>query len=132
MSALFDNKFNSDGTIHFEVEDWICTDPDTFQFCRFINGTTFEYIQLKDPERVKDSLCIGKQALSYLNDSTTARDWYQDIVNVDDYDADEIGEYLSPYGGILDGTSDERIRNQITAECIFETDIVNSGFYDYD
>ena len=28
---MFNNKFNSDGTIHFDVNEWTNTDPDNWQ-----------------------------------------------------------------------------------------------------
>jgi len=129
---MFNNKFNSDGTIHFDVNEWSCTDPDTMQFCRKVNDTTFEYIQLKDTELIRDSLCIGRQCLSYLNDETTINDWYQDEINIMDYDVDALGEYAAAYGGDeYLGDSEGAVRNQLLAECIFEQDIVFSGDYEY-
>jgi hypothetical protein len=123
---MFNNKFNSDGTIHFDVNEWTCTDPDQGQFCRKVNETTFEYIQIKDMEGKEHS----KKLLDTLNDKTTIKDWYQDEIDVNDYDSDEIGEYVSAYGGILDNVTDEQTRNQLTAECIFETDL-SCGDYGY-
>jgi hypothetical protein len=128
---MFNDRFTNDNKIHFIPSEWICTDLDTAQFCRKVNDTTFEYIQLKDLEKVKDSLCHGRQILSYLNDKTDILDWYQDEICIEDYDADELGEYVSPYGGdeFLEQSRGAE-RNQLMAECIFETDIVNSGHYD--
>jgi len=122
---MFNNNFNSNGTIHFDVNEWVNTDPDEGQFCRKISDTEFEYIQIKDMSDKPHS----KRLLEVLNDKTTIKDWYQDEIDVNDYDADELGEYLSPYGGILDNVTDEQTRNQLTAECIFETDLI-SGDYD--
>ena len=123
---MFNNKFNSDGTIHFDVNEWTNTDPDQGQFCRKISDTEFEYIQLKDMTDKPHS----KHLLETLNDKTTIKDWYQDEINVDDYDSDEIGEYLSPYSGLLAWCGGEAFRNQLIAECIFETDL-NNGEYGY-
>lgn len=122
---MFNNKLNSDGTIHFDVNEWRNTDPDEGQFCRVIDTHTFEYIQIKDMEGKEHS----KNLLDTLNDKTTIKDWYQDEINVNDYDADELGGYLSPYGEILDNVADEQTRNQLTAECIFET-CMTCGDYD--
>ena len=130
---MFNNKFNKDNTIHFDVEEWVCTDPDEYQFCRKVSDTIFEYIQLKtdDLKRFVESFRLGgKHLLSTLNDRTNISDWYQDEIDVTDYDADAIGEYLSPYGGILDGVTDEAERNQLIAECIFETDDVANDWYE--
>jgi len=122
---MFNNKFNSDGTIHFDVNEWTCTDPDEGQFCRVIDTHTFEYIQIKDMEGKERS----KKLLDTLNDKTTIKDWYQDEIDAKDYDADELGEYLSPYSGILYNVTDEQTRNQLIVECIFENNLF-CGDYD--
>ena len=125
---MFNNKFNSDGTIHFDVNEWSNTDADEGQFCRKISDTEFEYIQLKDMDGKEHS----KKLLDTLNDKTTIKDWYQDEININDYDADELGEYAAAYGGDeYLGDSEGVVRNQLLAECIFEQDIVFSGDYDY-
>ena len=129
---MFNNKFNKDNTIHFDVNEWVCTDADECQFCRKVNDTTFEYIQLKteDLKRFVDSFKLNnKHLLEVLNDRTHVSDWYQDEINVEDYDADEIGDYVSPYGEILEG-SEGAERNQLIAECIFETDEVSNDWYE--
>ena len=129
---MFNNKFNKDNTIHFDVEEWSCTDPDTMQFCRKVSDTIFEYIQLKveDLCRFATSFHLNnKHLLATLNDRTNISDWYQDEIDVTDYDSDEIGEFLSPYGGILDNVNEESMRNQLVCECIFETNII-SGEYE--
>jgi hypothetical protein len=116
----------TDGTISFNTEEWSCTDPDTCQFCRKISDTEFEYIQLK--EDVFDKLKVqgyGKKALDFLNGRTYPADWYQDIIDVDEYDDDEVEEYLAPYGyDFADFNCYTKENNQIIAECIFETDVV--------
>lgn len=123
---MFNNKFNSDGTIHFDANEWVNTDPDQGQFCRKINDTTFEYIQIKDMESKEHS----KHLLETLNNKTTIKDWYQDEICVDDYDSDEIGEYVSAYGGDeYLGNSEGAERNQLIAECIFEETNVFYGGY---
>ena len=127
----FNDKFNKDNTIHFNVDEWSCTDADQCQFCRKVNDTTFEYIQLKTDDLrafVKSFRLSNKHLLSTLNDRTYITDWYEDEINVEDYDADEVGSYVAPYGEILDG-SEGAYRNQLVAECIFETDLI-SGEYD--
>ena len=129
---MFNNKFNKDNTIHFDVNEWVCTDADQCQFCRKVNDTTFEYIQLKG-DSLKKFVDIfqlnNKYLLEVLNDRTHIADWYQDEINVEDYDADEIGEYVLPYGEILEG-SEGAERNQLIAECIFETDEVLNDWYE--
>ena len=124
---MFNNKFNSDGTIHFDVNEWTNTDPDEGQFCRKISDTKFEYIQLKDMAGKPNS----KRLLEVLNDKTTIKDWYQDEIDVNDYNSDQIGSYISAYGGDeFLGDSEGAERNQLIAECIFETDLL-CGDYDY-
>lgn len=124
---MFNNKFNSDGTIHFDVNEWTNTDPDEGQFCRKVNETTFEYIQFKDMSGKPHS----KRLLEVLNDKTTIKDWYQDEIDVNDYDSDQIGSYVSAYGGDeFLGDSEGAERNQLIVECIFETDLL-CGDYDY-
>lgn len=122
----FNNKFNSDNTIHFDRNEWQCTDEDNFQYCRKINDATFEYIQLKNLDLIEGSCCTRLRALDYLNDETSVSDWYQDEIDVTRYDAEKIAEYLAPYSDILDGVDDPVERNQLIAECIFEEDNVNN------
>lgn len=122
----FADRFNKDNTINFFTPLWECTDVDQMQFCRKINDHVFEYIQLKDVDGDSDYF-KNKNALDYLNGITTADEWYQDIIDIADYSDDEIKEYLSAYGGILDNVNDDVQRNQIIAECIFEQDVVMVG-----
>jgi hypothetical protein len=123
---MFNNKFNSDGTIHFDVNEWTNTDLDEGQFCRKISDTEFEYIQFKDMSGKPHS----KRLLEVLNDKTTIKDWYQDEIDVNDYDSDQIGSYVSAYGGDeFLGDSEGAERNQLIVECIFETDLL-CGDYD--
>jgi hypothetical protein len=128
----FNNKFNKDNTIHFDVNEWECTDADQCQFCRKISDTEFEYIQLKTEDLkvfVQSFQLSNKHLLEVLNDKTKVCDWYQDEIDVTEYDADDIADYISPYGGILDG-SEGAVRNQLIAECIFETDEVSNDWYE--
>jgi hypothetical protein len=72
----------------------------------------------------------SKHLLETLNDKTTINDWHQDEINVNDYDSDQIGSYVSAYGGDeFLGDSEGAERNQLIAECIFETDLL-CGDYD--
>ncbi len=123
----FADRFNKDNTINFDTSKWKCTDVDQMQFCRKINDHVFEYIQLKDVDGDYSVYFKNKNALDYLNGITTADEWYQDIIDITDYSDDEIKEYLSAYGGILDNVNDDVQRNQIIAECIFEQDVVMVG-----
>ena len=124
---MFNNRFTEDNKIIFLAQEWTCTDPDEHQFCRKISDTEFEYIQLKDMTDKPHS----KRLLEVLNDKTTIKDWYQDEIDIMDYDVDAIGHYVSAYGGDeYLGDSEGAERNQLIAECIFETDII-MGDYDY-
>ena len=129
---MFNNKFNKDNTIHFDVEEWSCTDPDTMQFCRKISDTEFEYIQLRVGQLCTFAASFhlnNKHLLETLNDRTTIADWYQDEINVNDYDADQLGEYVAPFGGDdFLGAIKGCDRNQLMAECIFETDLMNGEY----
>ena len=131
----FNNKFNKDNTIHFDVNEWVCTDPDEAQFRRKISETEFEYIQLKNRTLMAFVGSFGlntKHLLETLSDKTKTADWYQFEIDINDYDADELGEYAASYGGDeYLGDSEGAERNQLLAECIFEQDIVFSGDYDY-
>ena len=125
---MFNNRFNKDNTIHFVPSEWICTDPDEGQFCRKISDTEFEYIQIKDMDGKEHS----KELLNSINDKTTIKDWWQDEIDIMDYDVDALGMYAAAYGGDeYLGNSEGAERNQLLAECIFEQDIVFSGDYDY-
>lgn len=123
----FADRFNEDNTINFDTSNWECTDVDQMQFCRKVNDHVFEYIQLKDVDGDYSVYFKNKNALDYLNGITTADEWYQDIIDITDYSDNEIKEYLSAYGGILDNVNDDVQRNQIIAECIFEQDVVMVG-----
>lgn len=123
---MFNNRFNKDNTIHFVPSEWSCTDPDEGQFCRKISDTEFEYIQIKDMTNKPHS----KKLLEVLNDKTTIKDWWQDEIDIMDYDVDALGEYVSAYGGDeYLGNSEGAERNQLIAECIFEeTDVFYGGY----
>ena len=113
---------------HVILDDsWKCTDVDNYQFCKVLGDTEFSYCQLANDDiiRVIESLTsVGhltnvKEIINNLH--TSEEDWYSGDIDVNDYDADEIGYVLSAYTGILDNVNDELLRNQLIAECIFET-----------
>ena len=129
---------NADFSFNFnDLSDIECTDIDNYQFCRHINDTTFEYFQLSDKEWIEQCdewLADNHQRTAsdllknFLNGRTYPYDWEFATINVNDYDDDELGQYLSGFGGILDGVTDEVEKNQLTAECIFEEDYINENF----
>ena len=108
--------FHLEDTLDFYSNRWICTDPDNYQFCRKIDETTFEYIQLKPYyyERL-DGLKPEMDVLEYLSGKTFKKEWYHSIIDVTSYSPEEIAEYVAPYGM-------PEVDNQLIAECIFETD----------
>lgn len=108
------------GKIYF-ADGWHCTDPDNMQFGKQVGERTFLYIEAKN-EEIKDKYhSLGKNALQALNGCTTSADWYIAEIDLDDYTPNEVAEYLSAYDGILDNVTDEVQRNQLIAECIFES-----------
>ena len=129
---MFNNGFTSGNRIHFVQKDWETTDVDEFQYCRKISNTEFEYIQLKNKTLIEECQHINPtMVLEYLDGKTTPKDWWQDEIDINDYDADKLGEYVASYGGDdYLGNSKGALRNQLIAECIFEQDIVFSGDYD--
>ncbi len=73
----------------------------------------------------------SKELLNSINDKTTIKDWWQDEIDIMDYDVDALGKYAASYGGEeFLGDSEGAERNQLLAECIFEQDIVFSGDYE--
>ena len=107
---------------------WECTDPDNFQFCKRLSDTEFSYCQLAN-ESLIDEINLMQSTGHFFdvrdflsNKGTKTEDWYCGDIDVTDYDSDEIGEVLSAYDGVLDGCEDNpELRNQLIAECIFES-----------
>lgn len=122
----FNNRFTNDNKIKFVPSEWICTDPDEVQFCRPISDTEFEYIQIKNPQ-IKSVVKGGCNALAALDGETQITDWYQDEIDVTDYTEKDINDYVSPYGDILDNVEGAD-RNQLIAECIFETNVIGGEY----
>ena len=114
---------------HIYIDDsWRCTDPDNYQFCKKLSNTEYSYCQLANDGLKKEIETLEAKNHSfdvkeYLNNKeTNLNDWYCGDINVNDYDADEIGEVLSAYDGILDNCKgNEALTNQLICECIFET-----------
>lgn len=65
--------------------------------------------------------------MNYINNrdsfKTTSNDWYCGEIDLDDYDADQICDYLSSYGESYLQGADENTKVQLTCETIFETDM---------
>ena len=132
--------YEKDGRVVFEnPNEWVMTDPHTYQFARKVNNTTWEYYQLANEEIIKlleeviynnqsiDPTPLKDRVLNYINNydsfKTTSDDWYFGEIDLYEYDEDEICDYLSAYGeSYLQGV-DENTKVQLTCEAIFETDM---------
>ena len=132
--------YGKDGRVVFDnPNEWEMTDPDTYQFARKVNDTTWEYYQLANEEIIKlleeviynnqsiDPTPLKDRVLNYINNrdsfKTTSNDWYCGEIDLDDYDADQICDYLSAYGESYLQGADENTKVQLTCETIFETDM---------
>ena len=132
--------YGKDGRVVFNnPNEWVMTDPDTYQFARKVNNTTWEYYQLANEEIIKlleeviynnqsiDQKPIKDRVLNYINNydsfKTTSDDWYCGEIDLDEYDEDEICDYLSAYGESYLQGADENTKVQLTCEAIFETDM---------
>ena len=132
--------YGKDGRVVFDnPNEWVMTDPDTYQFARKVNNTTWEYYQLANEEIIKlleeviynnqsiDPTSLKDRVLNYINNydsfKTTSDDWYFGEIDLDEYDEDEICDYLSSYGESYLQGADENTKVQLTCEAIFETDM---------
>ena len=132
--------YGKDGRVVFEnPNEWVMTDPDTYQFARKVNNTTWEYYQLANEEIIKlleeviynnqsiDPKPLKDRVLNYINNydsfKTTSDDWYFGEIDLYEYDEDEICDYLSAYGESYLQGADENTKVQLTCEAIFETDM---------
>ena len=132
--------YGKDGRMVFgNPNEWVMTDPDTYQFARKVNNTTWEYYQLANEEIIKlleeviyknqsiDPTPLKDRVLNYINNydsfKTTSDDWYFGEIDLYEYDEDEICDYLSAYGESYLQGADENTKVQLTCEAIFETDM---------
>lgn len=132
--------YGKDGRVVFDnPNEWVMTDPDTYQFARKVNNTTWEYYQLANEEIIKlleeviynnqsiDPTPLKDRVLNYINNrsifKTTSDDWYCGEIDLDDYDEDEICDCLSAYGESYLQGADENTKVQLTCEAIFETNM---------
>ena len=132
--------YGKDGRVVFDnPNEWEMTDPDTYQFARKVNNTTWEYYQLANEEIIKllnyviynnqsiDPTPLKDRVLNYINNydsfKTTSDDWYFGEIDLYEYDEDEICDYLSAYGESYLQGADENTKVQLTCEAIFETDM---------
>ena len=132
--------YEKDGRVVFDnPNEWVMTDPHTYQFARKVNNTTWEYYQLANEEIIKlleeviyknqsiDPTPLKDRVLNYINNydsfKTTSDDWYFGEIDLYEYDEDEICDYLSAYGESYLQGADENTKVQLTCEAIFETDM---------
>lgn len=132
--------YGKDGRVVFDnPNEWVMTDPHTYQFARKVNNTTWEYYQLANEEIIKlleeviyknqsiDPTPLKDRVLNYINNydsfKTTSDDWYFGEIDLDDYDEYDICDYLSAYGESYLQGADENTKVQLTCEAIFETDM---------
>ena len=132
--------YGKDGRVVFDnPNEWVMTDPHTYQFARKVNNTTWEYYQLANEEIIKlleeviyknqsiDPTPLKDRVLNYINNydsfKTTSDDWYFGEIDLYEYDEDEICDYLSAYGESYLQGADENTKVQLTCETIFETDM---------
>ena len=80
-----------------EINNWICTDPDCYQYIRSIGDKCFEMTQINE-----------------MPDKSYIIVW--SIIDLDDYTDDEINFYVTSYYDSADG-----LPHGIIAECIFES-----------
>ena len=132
--------YEKDGRVVFDnPNEWVMTDPHTYQFARKVNNTTWEYYQLANEEIINllndviynnqsiDPTPLKDRVLNYINNydsfKTTSDDWYFGEIDLYEYDEDEICDYLSAYGESYLQGADENTKVQLTCEAIFETDM---------
>ena len=132
--------YGKDGRVVFDnPNEWVMTDPHTYQFARKVNNTTWEYYQLANEEIIKlleeviynnqsiDPTPLKDRVLNYINNydsfKTTSDDWYFGEIDLYEYGEDEICDYLSAYGESYLQGADENTKVQLTCEAIFETDM---------
>lgn len=123
-----------------DPREWEMTDPDTYQFARKVNDTTWEYCQLANEDIINlleeviyknpsvDTTPLKDRVMNFISNrnefKTTSNDWYCGDIDINDYDSDQIGEYLSAYGDSYLCGANEETKVQLTCEAIFETDML--------
>ena len=120
-NEYFHGKVNRNNKVYFEPSEWSCTDRDNMQFCRKIDNTCFEYIQLKESKKVwaKEQTKDVDNILEVLSYCTEMEDWYYEIIDVNDLSKADIDEVLDCYGNFgYNSISD--VPNQLIAEAWFE------------
>ena len=106
-----------------KISSYECTDRDNMQFCRKINEHEFEYIQLKETKLVSIKEITKNDnptmALVTALQYTEQKDWYYEIIDVNDLSKEDIDELLDCYGN-FGYDSKDKVPNQLIAEAWFE------------
>lgn len=105
-----------------DMDKWICTNPNVFQYCIKMDETTWIFVRPKDSllKQLKQNKDIApKELLKAVNGQTNEDEWYIGAVDFDDYTLSEAMRYAEAYGNV-NINDKERI-----AECIFENQMFN-------
>lgn len=99
------------------VEKWVCTNPNVFQYGIQMDETTWIFIRPKDEllKRLKNNHCNPKTLLKDIDRQTKEDEWYVGSVDFDEYTLSEAMRYTEAYGDV-NINDKERV-----AECIFES-----------
>ncbi len=94
------------------MNEWFCTDPDCFQYCKQVGKREFQFIKM-----VWLDMCRGDKG--YPDKNYTVKSAYVDL---DDYSKKDIECHICGYYSNLDDLYLEygEDSDQIIAECIFE------------
>lgn len=119
------------------MQGWTCTDPNNFQFRRKISDKIYEFkefdMSLLNPnttsslEYIKDKEKLGLELFTekYWGNTTL---WFNEEIDLDDYNEDDIKEVLDTYGYeyedglVVYPNGDSYADDALIAECIFEQD----------
>lgn len=102
-----------------ENNNWFCTDPDCMQFCRKVNETEFEFIQV-----VWLDTCGDDPVAENAKDESDNYAVCTGYIDLDCYSLNDIECSIYSYGYTLETIKEiygEDV-NQIIAECLFEDD----------
>lgn len=102
---------------------WFCTDPDTLQFCKKINDTTYEFLQVSWNylDRIKEFTDIDHW-WPYPGDYGVTSYVDYKVINLEDYTNEAIADEIACFGYNLNSIKEiyPIEWEQIIAECIFE------------
>lgn len=104
---------------------WEITDPDNNQFCYEVNPFTYHYIEFdnKDIEAYYLLKVLNKNSYFDIEDKLEDEnfEFTSAIIDINDYSDIEIREYIESFYD-YEFFMDFPEKNQLIAECIFETD----------